>query len=211
MAATMPSSGSFQNKVLLTALLSAIGFYLFSQRIVNISLATSAGIVRLDFTIGKGFDCFGYRVWHSTDSIYFSVVEDYPGLCSSSLQDMSYNYNHNHPAPNTVNYYKVELSNVETSAIQRIYVPANDRPLLRVYPNPVVQSARSVQLKTSNTENGMLEGFLCDEAGHRIQELLLSCLNYNAELPLPSLNSGIYFLWLSDGYVVYGSKFVVSP
>lgn len=211
MAATMPSSGYSLNKVLFLLILMLFNFCFFSQRIVNLSLGTSAGIVRVDFTIGKGFDCYGYRVWHSSDSVFFNQVEDYPGLCSSSSQDMSYNFNHNSPALNAVNYYKVELSNVETSPIQRIYVPANDRPLLRAYPNPVLLGEYSIQLKTSNTENGQLEGFLCDESGHKLQELFLNCVNYNAELPLGTLGSGIYFLWLSDGYYVYGSKFVVSP
>lgn len=211
MARTMPLSGFLRNKLLTASLGLALALPLAAQRIVNISLGTSAGMVRVDFTVGKGLDCYGYRVLHSVDSTFFTVVEDYPGLCSNSTTDSPFSYTHTNPALNTVNYYKVELANIETSPIQRIYVPANQRPLLRAYPNPVKSNEERVYFKSSNTENGMMEGFLCDESGHKLRDLLVNSVDFEFELPLNNLQQGIYFVWLSDGVFVYGGKFLVEP
>ena len=183
----------------------------FSQRISNFNLSTSGGFVRVDFGISKGLDCYGYKVWHSIDSTFFSVVEDYPGLCSSNQEDMSYSFHHSSPAANRLNFYKVELSNVENSPIQRIFVPADGATALRVYPNPAQLGDTKVQLRTSSTENGQLEGYLCDVSGHILQRLLLNCFSYTCELPINQLKAGIYFLWLSDGTFIYGAKLQIHP
>lgn len=211
MARTMPLSGFLRNKLLAACFGFALSLPSAAQRIVNINLGTSGGMVRVDFTIGKGLDCYGYRVLHSIDSTFFTVVEDYPGLCSNSTQDSPFSYTHSSPVLNTVNYYKVELANIETSPIQRIYVPANERPFLRAYPNPVKRTEEFIRVKTSNTENGMMEGFLCDESGHKLRDLLLNTVNFEFQLPLYNLQQGVYFLWLSDGVLVYGGKFLVEP
>lgn len=205
--------GFFQNKSGLLSALLLILFanFLVAQRIQNIALSSAGGIVRVDFSVIKGSNCNGYKIWHSNDSLLFQTVGDYPGLCSSPMEDLSHTFNHNSPRPNAVNYYKIELEFVETSDIQRIYVGAGERPLLTPYPNPVLLTEEYIQLKTSNTENAAMEGFICDEAGHTLRSLLLNCYNYTLQLPLSGLTSGIYFVWLSDGVYVYGTKFIVSP
>jgi len=188
-----------------------LSYPLLAQRIQNIQLSSAGGIVRVDFTVGKGSNCDGYKIWHSTDSTFFNVVGDYPGLCSSNFEDLSHTFNHNGPQLNTINFYKIELAFVETSDIQRIYVSSDNRPLLTPYPNPVLLTDGIINLKTSGTENGLLEGFICDESGHQLSSLLVNSYNYTIQLPIYYLTSGIYFVWLSDGIFIYGTKFIVSP
>jgi len=186
-------------------------FTLRAQRIQNIALSAAGGIVRIDFSVVKGSNCEGYNILHSTDSTFFTLVGNYPGICSSTFEDVPHTYNHNSPQANAINYYKIELAFVETSGIQRIYVSSDSRSLLRAYPNPVLLSDGKINFRTSNTENGQLEGFICDESGHQLQTLLVNCYDYTIELPIHTLRTGIYFIWLSDGLHVYGSKFIVSP
>lgn len=184
---------------------------LTAQRLQNISLSATGGIVRIDFSVIKGSNCDGYKILHSLDSTFFSVVGDYAGICSDPFVDVQHSYNHSSPQPNAVNFYKIELPFVETSDIYRVYVSADGRPLLLPFPNPVPQSDGLIRFRSYNTENGLLEGFVCDESGHQFKRLLLNSSNYIIELPLQGLSTGIYFVWLSDGLLVYGCKFIVSP
>jgi hypothetical protein len=186
-------------------------FTLRSQRIQNIALSSAGGVVRVDFSVIKGSNCQGYNILHSTDSVFFTLVGEYSGICSSPTEDVPHSYNHTSPQPNAVNYYKIELTFVETSDIQRIYVSADGRPLLTPYPNPVLLSDGIINFRTSNTENGQLEGFICDESGHKLSNLLVNCYDYTIQVPIYYLSQGIYFVWLSDGVLVYGTKFIVSP
>lgn len=184
---------------------------LASQRILNFNLSSSGGLVRIDFSVAKGSNCDGYKIYHSVDSLYFNVIEDYAGICSSTSENVPHTYNHSSPSPKAINYYKIELAFVETSPIKSIYVDDQSRPLLTPYPNPVPISDGLVKLRTSNTENGALEGFICDEIGHKFQEVLVNSYDYKLELPLYGLNTGIYFIWLSDGVYAYGAKLIISP
>jgi hypothetical protein len=205
--------GSLRNK---TGYLAALLFHFFvfnlpAQRLQNISLSSAGGIVRIDFTVAKGSNCEGYKILHSTDSTFFNVVAEIPGICSSSFEDLSHTYNHTSPQVNAMNYYKIELAFVETSPIQRIYVSSDSRSILTAYPNPVLLSEGSIHFRTSSTENGTLEGFICDENGRKLQSLLLNCYDYKIDLPIFHLKTGIHFIWLSDGVYLYGSKFIISP
>jgi hypothetical protein len=184
---------------------------LFSQRIINFNLSSTSGLVRIDFTVAKGSTCNGYKIYHSVDSLNFTVIEDYAGICSSSSENLSQTFNHTSPQPKTINYYKVELAFVETSPTKSIYVDNQSQAQLTPYPNPVLLSSESIRLRTSNTENAAMEGFVCDESGHQLRSLLLNCMDYTMDLPLYNLRSGIYFIWLSDGLYIYGTKFIVSP
>lgn len=183
----------------------------YSQRILNFNLSSSGGLVRIDFSVAKGSTCDGYRIYHSLDSLNFVVIEDYAGICSSTTENVSHTYNHSSPSPKALNYYKIELAFVETSPVKSIYVDEQSRPLLTPYPNPVPISDGLVKLRTSNTENGALEGFICDETGHKFQEVLVNSYDYKLELPIYGLSTGIYFIWLSDGVYAYGAKLIISP
>ncbi len=205
--------GSLRNKpsglAVLVLFLLAQG--LFSQRILNFNLSSSGGLVRVDFSVAKGSSCDGYKIYHSVDSLYFTVIEDYAGICSSTSENVPHTYNHSSPSPKAINYYKVELAFIETSPIKSIYVDEQSRPLLTPYPNPVLLSEGTVKLRASNTENGALEGFICDESGHKFQELLVNSYDYKIELPIYKLSTGLYFIWLSDGLYAYGTKLIISP
>jgi hypothetical protein len=211
MGTLLPGLLRTKSKGLALVVLLLLTKSLASQRILNFNLSSSGGIVRIDFSVAKGSTCDGYRIYHSLDSLFFTVIEDYAGICSSTTENVPHSYNHTNPSPKAINYYKIELAFVETSPIQSIYVDDQSRPLLTPYPNPVPISDGLVKLRTSNTENGMLEGFICDEIGHKFQEVLVNSYDYKLELPLNGLSTGIYFIWLSDGVYAYGAKLIISP
>jgi len=203
--------GSIRIKALCLVFLVNFSQGIRAQRIINYNLTSTGGIVRVDFDVSKGSNCDGYIIYHSLDSTFFTVIEDYAGICSSTTEDVRQTFNHTSPRPNSLNYYKVELAFIETSPIKSVYVNNESRAVLSAYPNPILLSDEILNLRTSNTENGQLEGFMCDESGHKLTELLVNCYDYIIRLPIQELESGIYFIWLTDGLLAYGTKFIVSP
>ncbi len=57
-----------------------------AQRIINYNLNSSGGIVRIDFDVAKGSTCNGYSIYHSTDSTFFTIIEDFAGICSDTYE-----------------------------------------------------------------------------------------------------------------------------
>src|SRR5574337_420258 len=77
--------------------------------------------VKIDWTIRIGFSCTSVYVMHSIDSISFTPIYQYPGICGASTQDQGYSFTHSVPSPGK-NYYKMELGNYGTSAVIPVYM-----------------------------------------------------------------------------------------
>src|SRR6188768_2748435 len=97
-------------------------FLLPAQRVVSFELFQVNTTVSTKFTLRAGGTCYGYKILHSLDSINFSEVVDYPGICGSSGSDEYFSDVHQTPAMNQFNFYKVQLSTFETSEIKKIFV-----------------------------------------------------------------------------------------
>ncbi|MDX2172650.1 MAG: T9SS type A sorting domain-containing protein [Bacteroidota bacterium] len=184
----------------------------YAQRIQNFNVFAAGSVVGVKFTISPGTSCSGYKIWHSLDSTYFGFnpIYDYPGICGASGTSEDVSYTHGSPAVNQVNYYKVELVPVETSAIRRVFVPIDQTKVkLFIYPNPIGEISDILSLKISNIGSAKLVGFLYNQFGHKLRELDLMTQFDLASINVYDLNDGLYEVWLTDGNQAYSSKFIV--
>ena len=76
---------------------------------------TAGNGVSVKFTISKGAQCAGYRIWQGVDSVNFKLVYNYPGICGDLNVSQDISYFHETPNINQINYYKAELFPVEFS------------------------------------------------------------------------------------------------
>ena len=179
-------------------------------RIVNFNLFQVGTNVLIKFTVTAGSICNGYTVYHCLDSVSFVPVYDYAGVCGTSSSDENFSYTHTGATPDKINYYKVQLSTVETSGIRRIYVPSNSRSGIIAYPNPILNTSDSLKLRLFNTNNLQLVGFIYSPSGKPRQELHLKAKGELTALDVNNFENGVYVVWLTDGYQAYSSKFIIN-
>ena len=180
-----------------------------AQRITNFNLYGVGASVGLNFTVVKGSTCNGYTVYHSLDSIYFNVVEDYSGICGDTFEDVNNSYTHQNPTPNAFNYYKVQIALGEVSEIRSIYVSPGVNSGLILYPNPVSEVDERINFRALASPNSRLVGDIYDCTGKKYGELDVRTMDSQASFSITGLKSGIYFVWLTDGQLVYSNKFIV--
>lgn len=179
------------------------------QRIVDFNLFQTGSSVLVKFSITPGVSCNGYTIFHSTDSVFFSPVSDEPAICGTSQVKEDKSFTHNSPVRDKINYYKVQLSVVETSPVKRVYVPGANLSGMIAYPNPAYSTTDSLKLRIYNTANLQLVGFLYSPSGKPQRELHLKANGEIAAFELGSLENGFYIVWLTDGYQAYSSKFLI--
>ena len=183
--------------------------HLSAQRITNFSLYGVGKSVGLNFTVVKGSTCNGYTVYHSLDSMYFNVIEDYSGICGDTFEDVNNSYTHQNPTPNAFNYYKVQIALGEVSETKSIYVSPGANSGLILYPNPVSEVDESINFRALASPNSRLVGDIYDCTGKKYGELDVRTMDSKASFSITGLKSGIYFVWLTDGQLVYSNKFIV--
>lgn len=76
----------------------------------------SNDVVNIDWTIRVGFSCSSVYVLHSTDSVSFVPIYEYPGICGASTEDITYSFVHTTPSSGN-NYYKMDLGSFGVSGI----------------------------------------------------------------------------------------------
>jgi hypothetical protein len=192
-------------------------FYIFilcslvsnAQRISNYKVVLAGSGVLVKFTITKGTSCSGYIIKHSKDSVNFTDVFNYPGVCGDTARDESISYLHGTPQFNSNNYYKIELVPVENSVAKKIFVPEILNTSISVYPSPVQTVTDHLTVRIYNTNNTKLSGFIYDQNGKPLKVLDLTTTFDLTTIGVAELNNGMYFLRLNDGQTSYISKFFI--
>ncbi|MCA6364432.1 MAG: T9SS type A sorting domain-containing protein [Bacteroidetes bacterium] len=70
--------------------------------------ATPVGdALSISWTIGPGNTCEDLEVQHSTDSVNFTMLYLYAGVCGDATFSQQYNWTHNTPACGVKNYYRL--------------------------------------------------------------------------------------------------------
>ncbi len=199
----------------LVILLFILTFKLLGQRITNfnLSLVTAQGqntSVLARFSITAGQTCPGYEILHSSDSINYLPAYSYAGICGDLNTETSYSFLHGGPIPNQNNFYKVSIPGFETSLAQKIFVGNQlAQSNIRVYPNPVITEDR-IKLKFYNFEGGFVEGFIYNQQGIRLIPLFFNVQQSDPEIVISDLDDGLFIIWLTDGNVLFRSKFIVK-
>ncbi len=181
----------------------------FAQRISNYKVFLAGKGVAVKFTITKGTSCSGYIIKHSKDSVNFTDVFNYPGVCGDTARDESISFLHTEPVFNAHNYYKIELIPVENSVAKKIFVPEILNTSMSVYPSPMETVTDHLTVRIYNTNNTKLNGFIYDENGKPLKVLDLTTTFDNTTISVADLNNGMYFLRLNDGQTSYVSKFFI--
>lgn len=188
---------------------SALSIGASAQRIAGFGLLTSESHVGLRFTITRGSSCSGYTVYHSLDSLHFSSIYEYAGVCGNSTADDQKTYTHAAPTPNRINYYKINLWPVEMSEVAGILVPAETVSGLLLYPNPQTGTEDRLTVRLLHGLSAHLDAVVCNQFGNTLQPLRLEAVNQTASIGTGHLANGVYSLRLNDGARSYVSKFVV--
>jgi len=89
--------------------------------LVNFTAERVNDAVNIQWTIRNGFSCTSVYVMHSTDSVNFHPIHEFPGICGAAGQDESYSFLHTNHSPGS-NYYKMELGSNGVSGIIPIYL-----------------------------------------------------------------------------------------
>jgi hypothetical protein len=181
----------------------------FAQRISDYKVFLAGKGVAVKFTITKGTSCSGYIIKHSKDSVNFTDVFNYPGVCGDTARDESIGYLHNDPQFNANNYYKIELIPIENSVVKKIFVPEILNTSISVYPSPVETITDKLSVRIYNTNNTKLSGFIYDHHGKPLKVLDLTTIFDLTTISVADLNNGAYFLRLNDGQTSYVSKFFI--
>jgi hypothetical protein len=109
-----------------------------------------------------------------------------------------------------VNFYKVSIPGYEISAPQRVFVGSQTpQSTLKVYPNPVIYET-TLHLIFSNYFGSEVNGFLYDQQGVKLRALTIPIKQDKGETFIGDLDSGIYIIWLTDGKILFRSKFIVK-
>ncbi len=104
------------------------------------------------FTVKGGVQCSGVRIQHSTDSIAFNSIYEFPGVCGSPAGDETYTYTHDNPVKNKINYYRLEVGNlgIYSDTVSYFYYYTGAGKLL-ITPNPCTRCEIHLpQLKGDN-------------------------------------------------------------
>lgn len=179
------------------------------QRIQNFYLVQTNGQVGVRFTFTKGSQCAGYTIHWSADSINYSPVYNYAGTCGDFNSDQDFSYTHLGPFPNQLNYYKVEMTLTETSPPKSIFVGAQVKNRMLIYPDPLTNYNDKTSFRVYNANNVRLIGFLYNQFGKPIRNIDLTTKGEFGDIYSNDLENGLYVLWLTDGNVAYSGKFIV--
>lgn len=192
--------------------------FTFAQRITNanVSLVNSQGqtgttsqvLVRFSLTAGQS--CPGYELLHCTDSINYLQFYNYAGICGDQTKEVSFSHAHSNPTPEMVNYYKISIPGYEISPPMRIFVGSQaPQSNLKVYPNPAFNESY-LKLIFSNYFGKEVYGFLYDQKGIKMKTLTIAIQQDRAEVYIGDLEDGMYIVWLTDGNILFRSKFIVK-
>jgi hypothetical protein len=186
------------------------GFSGLAQRIANLNVFLAGSSVGVKFTVSKGTSCNGYIIWHSADSVNFTQVYNYPGICGNTATDENISFLHSNPIINVNNYYKVDLVPIETSTIKRIFVAEILNSSLIIYPNPVITISDMLTARIYSANNTKVTGFIFNQKGNLIKEIDLTTQFDLLTIGVAELNNGLYLLKLNDGQRSYSSKFIIN-
>jgi hypothetical protein len=183
---------------------------LSAQRIQNFQLILTNTIVSVRFSVSAGSQCAGYNVLHSVDSLNYYPIYNYGGICGDLNTKQDYKYDHYSPVLDAVNFYKIELTALETSPPQRIYVPSSPKTSMLLYPNPIYFIGEQLNFRIFNAPNQIYYGYILHHNGHNRKEIIVETYNETAAINVHDLPNGVYVLWLTDGEKLYSSKFYVD-
>lgn len=164
---------------------------LAQAQIRSVEAILSGKNVVIQWVVEAYQSCDQVVVQHSTDSIYFSDIYSYPGVCGGSSVAESYQFKHSSPAVGP-NYYRLYLGRYGYSQIIRITVTGNPAGL-QVAPNPFNESTKVSLIN----EGKIYDVIILDMKGNIIR---MDEKQFQPEFVFyrKLLNAGLYYLIITD-------------
>jgi hypothetical protein len=155
--------------------------------------------------IESGNLCTGLKVEHSSDSINFTSIYEYPGICGSSTANERYSFSHTNPIANARNYYRINLNTNGVSAILGITFIKLEESGYALFPMPIESGSK---LYFSNDNNETTDFSIYNSSGAVV--LSVEGLKTN-ELSLDELNLplGVYHFKIMVADRKIEGKFIV--
>jgi hypothetical protein len=125
------------------------------------------GIIYLNCQILAGSTCNGITIFHSIDSVNYSVIGRIEGVCGDISNPETYNFIHQFPATG-LNYYQLELGIGNFSQVISIEIIMIEESSFQIRPNPAINTAR---IYFNNDSHQIFNLFLHSITGQRILEL----------------------------------------
>lgn len=182
--------------------------FAFSQRINGFNLYPVSNGINVNFNIGPGPDCYGYKIYHCLDSVSYVEIYDFPSICGTSTSNEFKSYTHENPGLNQINYYKIQLYPYEV-AYNRILYTNDGKGKVLAYPNPVSQRNLILNLKVLGVDNSSVEGYICNEFGVKLQAIDARTQGDLLQIDISGYSDGIFMVWFSDGSRIFTTKFIV--
>ena len=107
--------------------------------------------ILVTWEIESGNLCSGLKVEHATDTANFISVYEYPGICGSSTANHRYSFSHMDPAPNKVNYYRINLNVNGNSEILSVFYIKFEENGYSLFSMPI-ESASKIYFSNDNNE-----------------------------------------------------------
>jgi hypothetical protein len=150
--------------------------------------------VLIKWVIGQGNQCSDVEIQHSTDSVSFTVVYTYPGICGSNDEAATYTWVHTHPVPDSKNHYRLNFPASGFSDVITVHHHSYEGTGYVAAPSP---SSGPVTIYFRNSQNTRHTLILFDVNGRevtRIDDIVLSEVTIERAL----LRPGTYFFRLFD-------------
>ena len=159
--------------------------------------------VKISFIIASQQYCTGYQIQRSADAgTEFSVIYDYPSICSDNVEPKSVIYYDESPVKNSISYYRIHVPPSTFSDVQSIIYHESPETGYILYSNPSDETFK-IKINSSyaiaelyNISGRMLLTFTANSEG---------VINENIE----TLPNGIYYFLLktTDNFIIRG-KFI---
>ena len=107
--------------------------------------------VVVTWEIESGNLCSGVQVEHSSDSINFTSIYDYPGVCGSSTANERYTFSHTNPISNAKNYYRINLGTNGISQVLSITFVKLEENGYALFPMPLEPNSK-IYFSNDNNE-----------------------------------------------------------
>ena len=127
----------------------------------------------ISWEIESGNLCSGVQVEHSSDSISFTTIYDYPGVCGSSTANESYTFSHTNPISNAKNYYRINLGTNGISEILSITFVKLEENGYTLFPMPIefnskIYFTKQINNNYCNSFNYTFYGLFCPKSGYNL-------------------------------------------
>lgn len=167
----------------------------FSQsRITKLNAIVLGDNIRIDFTISAGNACAGYSILKSTDTLNFTTVYEYGGVCGDALVDESHSFLDTNVAKNTNLFYKIYIPPSDYSKIVSVSINDSGKSPYLLFPMPV-KDTLTVYIGNNVPKNYNVK--LINTGGDVLLELNAVILNM-FKMDLSLLPASIYYLLIYD-------------